>query len=103
MKKIVKKIWSFIKFVFGNKYRAAIVIFAIWIFFLDPHNVIDRIKSLENLKKLKKEAVFFKEKIDFLETQYNELFSEKSEIEKFAREHFLMKEENEDIFIVVKE
>ena len=103
MKKFFRTIFRFIKFIFGNKYIAAIVIFIVWVLFIDTYNLIDRYKNLQKLNGLKKEAEFFKSEIESLNNQYNELFSDKKDLEKFAREQFLMKEENEDIFIIVED
>ncbi|MDR2009528.1 MAG: septum formation initiator family protein [Bacteroidales bacterium] len=103
MKKFFISIWRILKVIFGSKYLAAITIFIIWITFIDTYNLIDRYKNLEKLKNLKKEAEFFRQEIESLNIQHNELFSDKKDLEKFAREQFLMKEENEDIFIIVKE
>jgi len=49
---------------------------------------------------LEKEIIFYNEKIKNDRAQLEELKSNPANLEKFARENFLMKKENEDIFIV---
>lgn len=101
VKKVFKTIWHLIRVIGRNKYTATVVGFIIWIAFIDTYNLIDRYKNLQKLNGLKKEVEFFKKEIESLNTQYDQLFSNKNELEKFAREQFLMKEDNEDVFIVI--
>jgi hypothetical protein len=51
---------------------------------------------------LEKDVIFYKEKITIDRAKLYELESNPANLEKFAREHFLMKRDNEDIFIIEK-
>lgn len=55
------------------------------------------------MNSLENEKTYYQEKIKEVEQDRNELFGDKESIEKFAREKYLMKKENEDIFIVKEE
>lgn len=103
MKEQLNSIWRFVLAIIRNKYLVVIVFFIFWVTFLDTYNLVDRYKNLKNLNRLKKEVRFFKHEIESLNNQYLEIFSDKKDLEKFAREQFLMKEDNEDIFIVINE
>ncbi|MFW6248983.1 MAG: FtsB family cell division protein [Bacteroidota bacterium] len=88
---------------FRNKYFIAILIFFIWILLFDRNNLIDKFKTLNQLEQLKKEKQYYLEKIDYNKARIEELKTDKENLEKFAREQYLMKKEDEDIFIVVEE
>lgn len=75
------------------------MVFLVWIAFFDHYNfffhadLIDQKNKLnKDLTRLKKETA--KNKI-FLRNMNNDEF-----MEKYAREHYLMKKENEDIFML---
>jgi cell division protein FtsB len=103
MKEKVASIWKFGLVIIRNKYLITFCLFALWVTFLDSYNLIDRFKNLQKLNELKKEVEFFRNEIEVYNAQYKELFSDKDNLEKFAREQFLMKEENEDVFIVISD
>lgn len=85
---------------FKNKYFLALALFAVWMLFLDKHDVITRIRLQRAVDKLERDHRFFMEKIEE-ERQLKLDLDEYSE--KFARERYYMKRSNEDVFILVKE
>lgn len=99
MPKLLKLATIFVR----NKYIIVFSLFALWVTFLDSYNLIDRFKNMQKLNALNKEILFFKTEITTYKTQYKELFSDKKDLEKFAREEYLMKEDNEDVFIVIED
>lgn len=103
MKSIAKKIWTFISPVVRNKYLVAIIVFLMWVTIFDTYNLIDRYSNLNKLNNLKKEREFFKEELIMYKSQYKDLFSGKDELEKYAREQYLMKKPNEDVYVVIFE
>ena len=58
---------------------------------------------MKKLNKLKKEKQYYLEEIEKAEKKMDDLKNNKESLEKFAREEYLMKKENEDIFIFVDE
>ena len=52
---------------------------------------------------LQKEKAYYHHKIEEDNRKMQELLSNKDNLEKFAREQYLMKNKNEDIFVIVKE
>lgn len=103
MKKILVRLKSIFLFIIKNKYIVTISAFVVWILFLDTYNIYDRIKKLQKLHELKKEAEFFRKEIEIYNQQYQELFSDKESLEKFAREQYQLKEEDEDVFIIISD
>lgn len=103
MKDKLTSIWKIVLVIIRNKYLVVITFFALWVTFIDTYNLIDRFEHMQTLNSLKKEIEYYKNEIKIYNTQYNELFSNKNDLEKFAREQYLMKEENEDLFIIISD
>ena len=95
---ILRKIVSF----FRNKFLLTIAIFVVWIFLFDSNNLLDRIKDIRNLNQLKSDREYYLEKTTQDSLRLKELKTDNANLEKFAREQYLMKRDNEDIFVVVK-
>jgi cell division protein FtsB len=82
-----------------TKYVVAFVLFFLIMFVFDSNNIPSRIYNKFKIEKLKREIAYFEEKIELDKQKMEELNSEEN-IEKFAREEFLMKKQNEEIFII---
>ncbi len=91
------KIPSFIR----NKFVLTSLIFLIWILLFDSNNILDRMKDLRNLKQLERDRVYYLEQIKTDSARLQELRTNDKNLEKFAREQYLMKKDSEDIFIVI--
>jgi cell division protein DivIC len=89
--------------VFRNFYVVTGLIFFVWMLFLDSNDFLSRFTLSAKLRQLENEKTYYEEKIKEVEADREELFGDKESIEKFAREKYLMKKENEDVFIIVEE
>jgi cell division protein FtsB len=89
-----------LKSVLFNKYTIVFVVFTVFVTFFDEHNLIQRWKTNQKIIRMEKELKFFQEEIKTTKQKKNELESSDENLEKFAREHYLLKKENEDIFII---
>lgn len=89
---------------FVVKYRNAltIAVFAIWMVFFDQNNLVDQYRLRSQVKNLKREKGYYLEEMEKARKEYEELFTNEESLEKFAREKYLMKRENEDIFVIEK-
>ena len=97
---MLKASFRFIFPLIRNKYSLTLIIFFVWIVFFDSNNLINRIVNLRQVHKLERDIVFYEEKIKNDNAKIEELQSNPANLEKFAREQFLMKKDNEDIFVV---
>jgi cell division protein FtsB len=86
-----------------NKFVVAAIIFTVWICFLDENNLLERFQNLKELRQLKADKEYYQEKIEVDSKRLNELKTDNDNLEKFAREQYLMKKDNEDVFVIVKE
>ena len=74
-----------------------------WIFFFDEHNLVQHFQNKQKLSLLIEQKDFLKEKIETDQRKIKELQTNQKNLEKFAREEFLMKRSNEDVFVIVEE
>jgi cell division protein FtsB len=86
--------------IFLNKYLIVFMLFAVFVTFFDEHNLVDRWKSRQRINQYEEELKYYQNEINTIRQKKNELQSNKENLEKFAREQYLMKKENEDIFII---
>ena len=86
----------------NNKYVIIITLFIIWIVFFDNYNLIRQSKIKKEIKQLEENKNFYSKEIKKDSTEYHELLNSDEKKEKFAREKFLMRKENEDVYIIRK-
>ena len=70
------------------------------LFFFSDNSVTKRIRYETQIKNLESQIEFYRQQTNLDKEKLNELQSNKEDLEKFARENYLMKKENEDVFIV---
>ena len=95
---IIDKIPNYLK----NKYLIAIILFIVWIIFIDNFNLIKQSKIKKNIKQLEENKKFYIKEIQKDSAEYQDLLNDEEKREKFAREKFLMKKDDEDIYIIRK-
>jgi cell division protein FtsB len=86
-----------------NKFFLVTVAFVIWMIFFDKNDLFSQYEYHQQLDKLKQEQEFYKTETEKVNKDLNELTSDKAKLEKFAREKYLMKKDNEDVFVIVHE
>jgi cell division protein FtsB len=83
-----------------NKYLLSAAAFLVWLLFFDPRDVFTQMEHRRELKELQASKTWYQNEIAKELTEAEALKTNPSVIEKYAREKYLMKRENEDIFIV---
>ena len=86
-----------------NKYLIAGIAFLTWMLFFDRNDLMSQYDYRQQLNKLEAEKNFYTTETEKTVKDLTELTSDRAKLEKFAREKYLMKKENEDVFVVVKE
>ena len=79
-------------------WRLFVVAFIFIMVFVDNNSLIQRYEYNKKIKELQKEIKHYNQIIEEGRLQLEELRSNDDNLEKFAREKFLMKKPNEDIF-----
>lgn len=85
-----------------NKYALTAGIFIIWIAFFDQNNLITQYQYHAELNKLEEEKQFYQEELKVIQEDLHELQSDPKTLEKFAREKYLMKKDDEELFVIIE-
>jgi len=86
-----------------NKYVLTIILFIVWMSFFDRNNLVSRYKYRQELNKLVEKKGYYNSEIKKNKEDMEALESDRDDLEKFAREKYLMKKDDEDIFIIIRE
>ena len=81
-------------FIFG-------VLFVLWMLFMDDNNLCNQYRRRHELSTLIEKKRFYIEQMERTQKELSELTTNPATQEKFAREHYWMKKDNEDIFVIV--
>ncbi len=85
--------------ILSNKYVIVLVLFAVWMGFFDENSFINQRELDEEIDKLENANEYYKKQIDADQNIIDNL-NDPDSLEKYAREEYKMKRENEDIFII---
>lgn len=94
-----KKKW--IRFL-SNKYVLILLLFLVWMLFFDTNSVLIHNELDGDIRALENNAEFYESEIDN-DKRFIQKMEDSSEMEKFAREKYYLKKENEDIYIIEHE
>ncbi len=83
-----------------NKYLLAGSFFIVWMFFFDPKDWGVAFEKNAKLKELQNSELHLSNTIQETKDELSQLKNNAQTIEKYAREKYLMKKDNEDLFIV---
>ena len=90
---------NIIKVLFQYKYLVTLVIFIVYVGFIDEYSVVRRIGFYNRKTKLQNQIERYQKEFDESTKMLNELNENPQAIEQIAREKYLMKKPNEDVFI----
>lgn len=83
-----------------NRYALTAAIFLFFLFFIDKHDLLTQIKLRRALSRLEEDRVFYQQKIKEAREEAEDFELTK---ENYAREHYYMRRNNEDVFIIQNE
>jgi cell division protein DivIC len=99
---MISSIWKKLLNVLKNKYLLVLALFSLWLIFFDGNNLIVRFRMIKDVNQLRNDCEYYSKRIISDSIKLHELKSSPEMLEKFARENYLMKKDNEDIFIIVE-
>lgn len=70
------------------------------LFLFSDSSILKRIRYESRISDLESQIEFYKNQTETDKQKLNELQSNTDNLEKFARENYLMKKENEEVFII---
>jgi len=84
-----------------NRYLITFVIFLVWVMFFDSNNMIRQFEDRNDLFKLKKEKRYYQKEIVSTQKDLMALLTSNSHLERYAREKYQMKKDNEEVWLVI--
>ncbi len=94
--KLLSHIPSWLK----NKYLLAGTAFFVWIIFFDKNDIPSSFEAVKSYKKLQQTEQHLNKQIADTRKDLDMLKTNPQTIEKYARENYMMKKDNEDLFII---
>ena len=76
------------------------VFFVVWMLFFEQRDYFQQRDRQDELKKLEVKKQYYVQEIEKTKKELQDLQNNPAALEKFAREHYLMKKDGEDIYII---
>jgi cell division protein FtsB len=84
-----------------NKYVLTALGFTVWVLFFDARDFItSHFREKEELRKLEASKKYYEQQIATTREELEQLKSNPAILEKYAREKYRMKKDNEDLFLI---
>ena len=83
-----------------NKYTLVSVFFVVWMFFFDPKDISSDFNRLKKYSELQRSEKQLNQQITATKKELGLLKTNAKTLEKYAREKYMMKKDNEDLFVV---
>jgi len=88
---------------FTNKYLITGTGFVLWMLFFDRNDFALQLKRVHELNKLQESEKVMEKQIDDTKQELSQLKTNPETLEKYAREKYMMKKDNEDLFIITSD
>lgn len=85
-----------------NKYVIVILSFLMYVTFFDAHDLISQMKIRYELHQINEQMQYLLENTESAKEQTTELTSNQNSLEKFAREQYKMKRDDEEVFVIIE-
>lgn len=99
----LRRYWDKIPPFLKNKYSLTLIVFLIWMGFVDRNDFFSQLSLRKQLKNMEEERAYYQEKLKEVQLTRKHLFDNEENLERYAREEYLMKKDDEELFIIVEE
>lgn len=96
---MLRKTWN----IASNKYLITLALLMSWLLFFDKNDIMSQVQLTRKLDQLNNEKKYYRQEVEKNKADLNELKTNPHNLEKFARENYMMKKDNEDVFVIVQE
>lgn len=86
----------------SNKYVLILLLFLVWMLFFDTNSYLIHHELNNDINALEDNKEFYKKEIDH-DKIFIEKMNDSDEVERFGREQYYLKKENEDIYVIQNE
>lgn len=97
---MIKPYWDRVPSWLKNRYAMTVIVFSVWMLFFDSNDAFMLYKLKNELRVIESEKEYFEDQIKVTRADLDNLLNDNDKLEKFAREKYLMKNSNEDIFVI---
>ena len=97
---IIEKIWAGFPSWLKSKYLITGLCFIAWMLFIDKNDLPTQWKRVQELKALQQSEKNMNKQISDTKEELELLKTNPSTLEKYAREKYMMKRDNEDLYII---
>jgi cell division protein FtsB len=77
--------------------------FLLWMLLFDSNDYLTQWRRSQKIKQLEKEKRYYQEAVEIVKQERAELLTNPELLEKFAREKYLMRRPQEDLYILIEE
>jgi len=86
-----------------NKYFYTGFIFLVWMLFFDQESFVTQYQLNQTLNDLQNKKDYYQEETENNLNIIEKLETDTAWLEKFAREKYFMKKDNEEVFVIIRE
>ncbi|TDW99539.1 FtsB family cell division protein [Dinghuibacter silviterrae] len=83
-----------------NRYLLTTAAFVLWVSFFDRNDLFTQGERARDLRTLQKSKTYYTTQIEAAKRELDQMTHDPSALEKFAREKYRMKKDNEDEFTI---
>lgn len=94
----MKKVAGFLT----NKFVITAAIFGTWMMWFDQNDFGSQRERANTLRDTKENIAYLEKEIAMMEKEHYELTNDPQKLERYAREQYRMKRDNEDIYVIDK-
>lgn len=87
----------------NNRYFYTGLLFIVWMVFFDKENIVEQLNLSHQLSELEDQKEFYQLEIKTNTEAIHVLENDTIRLEKYARERYYMKKDDEDVFVLVPE
>jgi cell division protein FtsB len=87
---------------YATRYVVVLSLFVVWVGFLDGNSVAEHIAMRRNIRTMEKEKARYEVLVRYNKARLQELRTNDETFERFARERYLMRAPDEDMFIIIE-
>jgi cell division protein DivIC len=85
-----------------TKYVVVLLIAGVWMVLFDRYNLLSQLRMSQQIERLKKDEAHYRHAIQSVGYEENKVFSDREELERFAREKYFMRRPGEDVFVITE-
>lgn len=85
-----------------NKFVLTALAFGVWMFFFDQNDFRSMQQRKQELQSTKDNIAYLNNEIARMEKDHEEMVGNPQRLEQYAREQYLMKRDNEDVYVIEK-